>query len=83
MDAKELELLGADKSKIYYSPSGEIVSIFVKDKWTLFYSAEAYHQSKLPVPSEEVKKIKNRYIDAHCNPDFEGDKFKYIFSTHL
>jgi hypothetical protein len=30
---------------------------------------------------EIIKIIKDRYITAHCNPDFEGDKFKFIFQS--
>jgi hypothetical protein len=27
-----------------------------------------------------IKIIKDRYISAHCNPDFKGDKFSFIFA---
>lgn len=33
-----------------------------------------------PSEGDIVSVIKNRYIAAHCNPDFKGDKFKYIFN---
>lgn len=28
---------------------------------------------------KHINELKNRYIDAHCNPDFKGDKMQYIF----
>jgi hypothetical protein len=27
-----------------------------------------------------IEILKNRYIDAHCNPDFKGNKLDYIFA---
>jgi hypothetical protein len=30
--------------------------------------------------NELIKIIKDRYISAHCNPDFTGDKFEFIFA---
>ena len=29
---------------------------------------------------EIIKTIEDRYITAHCNPDFKGSKFDYIFA---
>jgi hypothetical protein len=32
-------------------------------------------------PPKDIRQIKERYITAHCNPDFKGDKMKFIFDN--
>lgn len=64
----------------------EIISTLKEHQKEYMYGSDAYNvlrklETLIPnIVQEHLRELENRYIDAHCNPDFkEVNKMKYIF----